>query len=84
MADVGSYLFNYKEIVETLIKRQDLHEGIWQLQVKFGLGAMNAGPTEAELVPSAILGIMQIGIIKVDKENNLAVDAAKVNPMKTE
>ena len=83
MAEVSGFVFTHKEIAEALVKRQDLHEGIWQLSVKFALGAINAGPSDEALLPSAILGIAQIGITKVDKENNLSVDAAKVNPAKT-
>jgi hypothetical protein len=72
--------FDFKEIVTALLKAQDIHEGIWGLFVNFGLGATNAGPNENELRPTAMIPILQMGIQRFEKENNLSVDAAKVNP----
>ena len=42
--------------------------------------ATNVGPVESDLKPSAIVAILNIGLSKADKESNLTVDAAKVNP----
>ncbi len=77
MAEVSNITFTYKEVVESLIKRQNLHEGIWQLFVRFGLSAANIGPTEDAVQPAAIIPIMEIGLQKAEKENNMSVDAAK-------
>lgn len=82
MAEVNQYVFSFKEVVEALIKKQDLHEGNWGIYVEFGLGAANVGPTDDQLLPTAIVPIQKIGIQRVPKENSLAVDAAKVNPVK--
>ena len=84
MAEVTSYAFTYQEVVETLIKRQNLHEGLWQLSIEFGLGASNIGPNDTDLKPAALIIVGKIGITRVEKETNLTVDAAKVNPIKTE
>lgn len=80
MGESTNYHFNHREVVEALIKHQDLHEGIWQLVVTFALGASNIATAEDELAPSAIIPIKSIGLLKVDKESSLAVDATKVNP----
>jgi hypothetical protein len=80
MPEVTQIAFKHAEIVELLIKKQGIHEGIWGLFVKFGLNASNIGPNETELMPAAILGVLEIGLQKFDKESNLALDAAKVNP----
>lgn len=81
MAEVVTrFTFSHKELVQALIKHQGLHEGLWMLYVQFGLGATNAGPSDDELLPSAIVPIQKIGLQKGEKENNLTVDAAKVNP----
>lgn len=72
--------FTYKEIVELLIRRQGLREGIWGLYVKFGLGATNLGPAQDQLTPTALVGVAEIGLRRFDVESNLAVDAAKVAP----
>lgn len=81
MAEVTTrYTFNHKELVETLIKKQGLHEGLWMIYVEFGLSAVNAGPSDEQLLPAAVVPIVKIGIQKGEKENSLTVDAAKVNP----
>jgi len=80
MPETKQISFNFKEIVTALLKAQDIHEGIWGLFVNFGLGASNVGPNENELRPTAMIPILQMGIQRFEKENNLSVDAAKVNP----
>jgi hypothetical protein len=80
MPETGQITFTHREIVETLIKRQGLHEGIWALFVRFGLGASNIGPTLSEVNPTAMVPILELGLQKTDKESNIAVDASKINP----
>ena len=79
---VEEYQFSHKEVVEALIKKQDLREGIWMLQIKFGIGAANVQNPDAEeqVVPAAIVPIVAIGLQKQEKINALALDAAVVNP----
>ena len=82
MAEAIQYMFNHKELVELMIKKQGLHEGIWSLSVRFGIHATNFGPSpEADQYPTAIVPLMEIGIHRAEKETNIAVDAAKVNPL---
>jgi hypothetical protein len=80
MPETSQLTFSFKEIVTALIKAQDIHEGIWGLFVNFGLTAQNVGPNENELRPAAMIPILQLGLLKFEKETNLSVDAAKVNP----
>jgi hypothetical protein len=80
MPEATQIAFKHAEIVELLIKKQGIHEGIWGLFIRFGLNASNVGPNEMELMPAAILGVLEIGLQKFDKETNLALDAAKINP----
>ena len=51
-----------------------------ELRSRFGLGATTAGPNQQDVLPAAIVPVMSIGITKFDTENNLTVDAAKINP----
>lgn len=81
MAEATQISFKHRELVELLIKKQGIHEGIWGLFVKFGMGASNVGPTEADIMPAAIIPVLEIGIQKFEKESNIAIDAAKVNPL---
>lgn len=80
MPEASQILFSFKEVAELLVKKQDIHEGIWGIYVKFGIGAANAGPTETEVKPTAIVPILELGLQKFDRESNIAVDASKVNP----
>lgn len=72
---------SHKSVVEALIKQNNIHEGIWGLFVRFGIGAINAGENEQQLVPAAIVPVVEIGLQKFEKETNISADAAKVNPI---
>jgi hypothetical protein len=80
MAETTQYMFAHHELVEALIKKQGLHEGLWQMAVEFHLGATIAGPDAEQLKPTAMVGVHRIGIQRTDKKSNLAVDAATINP----
>ena len=78
MANPTNFVFSYKELAALLVREAGLTEGIWGLQVRFGMQATNFGPTDAELHPAAILAILEIGLQRFEKENNLSVNAAQV------
>ena len=78
-------ILTHKEVTLALIKHQNIHEGIWQLYVEFGISAGNIPIAEENqenlrVCPAAIVPIKAIGLMMVDKENPLALDASKVNP----
>ena len=83
MADVEKFTFTHKELAEILVKRLDLHEGIWGLYVQFGLKATNlATPDDdAARTPAAIVPLLKLGLQKFEKETTISVDASKVNPV---
>lgn len=80
MPEPTNIAFSYHEVVTALLKAGDIHEGIWGIFIRFGLGATNVGESETVLRPAAIVPVLEIGLQKFDKESNIAVDAAKVNP----
>ena len=82
MSEVKTYVFDYKEVAEALVKKQNIHEGLWGIYMEFGIGAGNipAGPSEQVLLPAAIVPVVKIGIQRFDKPSSLTVDAAEVNP----
>lgn len=80
MPEIGNIIFSYQEVATALLKAQGIHEGVWQVFVRFGLNATNLGPTDNELKPAAIIPILEIGLQKAEKPSNLSVDAAMVNP----
>ena len=84
MAEIGQYFFSHKEIVEMLIKQQDIHEGKWSLLVAIGSTVANIGPTPEQIVPSVLVQLQKIGIQRMPgglpPENGITVDAGVVNP----
>lgn len=80
MGESTQIMFKFSEIAEELVRRQGIHQGHWGLFVKFAIAAANApGPT-GELLPTAIVPILEMGIQKFDEPNSLTVDASKANP----
>ena len=72
--------FSFSEIAKSLICSHDIHEGLWGIYVEFGLAATNAGPSQDNLTPAAVVPLMKIGLQRFNKPSNLTADAAIVNP----
>jgi len=66
--------------VEALLKKHGIHNGIWGIFIKFGIKGANFGASPSDVLPTAIVPILEIGLQRFKEENNIAVDAAKVNP----
>ncbi len=79
MAEPEKFVLSHKELAETLIKRQGIHEGIWGLYVEFGLAAPNA-KTQDGMMPTALVPIQKLGLQRFEEENDISVDASRVNP----
>jgi hypothetical protein len=82
MPETKNYVFGYTELAELMIKKLDLHEGLWGIYVEFTLGAANVptSPDNKTIAPAAIAAIKGIGVQRFEAPNNLTVDAAVVNP----
>jgi hypothetical protein len=72
------FTFSYKEVVELLVRKAEITEGIWGLQVRFGMQATNINQADGTLLPAAVVGILEIGLQKFDKLNNIAIDAGEL------
>lgn len=86
MPEVSQFDFSPKEVLELLIKKQDLHEGIWALRFQYSLIGVDAPFPKGkanELVPGAILRIPKFTLQRIDVEKGNSLDAAKVNPAKS-
>lgn len=82
MAEIRQqYVFSYQEVAEALIKKQNLHEGIWAIYLEFALGAANIQGPEG-IMPAAIVPLVKVGLQKAEAVSAIAVDAAVVNPPK--
>jgi hypothetical protein len=79
MPESSMILYTFQELAELMVKHQGIHEGLWGIYLKFGIGAVNAADPSGQLIPTALVPVREIGLQKFDEPNNLAVDAAKVN-----
>jgi hypothetical protein len=84
MPELSQFSFSPQEVLELLIKKQGIHEGIWALRFQYILTGADIpyGKTN-ELVPSAILRIPKFVLQKLEAEKGNSLDAAKVNPAKS-
>lgn len=87
MAEATQYLFDYKEVLEELIRKQGIHEGRWRLIFELGFVATSMNTPESPdgaavaLRPAGIVLIQKVGISRTEEQsNNLTVDASVVNP----
>ena len=80
MAEANQILYSFKELASLLVKDRDIHQGYWGIYVRFGISAANAGASDSDLKPTALVPILEIGLQKFEELNNLSVDAAEVNP----
>ncbi len=86
MAELTQFFFNHQEVVEELIKKQNIHKGRWKLLLELGLAATNVNVLVANkpvLTPTGMVLIQKIGITQTEETGDLTVDAAQVNPRKS-
>ncbi len=74
--------FSLVEMTEILIKKQGLHEGLYNLSVQFQIAVGAVGPSPELICPGAMMGVSRIGLSKTEEEkkNIHTVNAAEVNP----
>ena len=68
------------ELCALLIKDKQLHEGLYNVVVKFQIALGAVGPTQETTFPGAMLSVSGVGLEKVTHAGHLTVDAASVNP----
>jgi hypothetical protein len=86
MAEINQYTVTLRELVETLIKTNHLHEGQWTLLLGFQVAGGNFGPSPDQTFPGMAVSINHLGLQRVlpgqptTGPGIIVVDAAKVNP----
>jgi hypothetical protein len=78
MAEPLQYGLDMKEVAAALVKQLNIKEGIWQVTINFGFGAANFGESIEKARPSAVIQVLGVGLMKVDAETEISVDASKV------
>ena len=80
MAEAKLIGYTFKELAELLVRDRGITQGHWGVYVKFGLQAGNVGPTPTDIMPAAVVPILELGIQRFDEPNALTIDAAKLEP----
>ncbi|MBK5912802.1 hypothetical protein [Rhodocyclus purpureus] len=71
-----------RQIAELLVKQYGLTDGLYDPMIEFSIGTAYAGANEDDTLPSAIVGVSRIGLIRTQKKTALTVDAAQINKPK--
>jgi len=84
MAEPTQYTFSLREVAETLIKKQGLHEGKWLIGLEMGINAGIMGIDKDKARPGAmvIMNAIQLTRALPDAPAQLVIDAAAINPAK--
>jgi hypothetical protein len=86
MAEINQYSVSLRELIELIIKANNVHEGLWSLSVGFGIGIGTFGQTPDQLFPGASVTVSNVGIQRhppgapTTGPGVIVVDAAQVNP----
>jgi len=67
-----------RKITELLIEHHGLKEGFYEPIVEFVIATGHVGPQAQDALPSAIIGVSKIGLMKTETETPTCVDASKV------
>jgi hypothetical protein len=82
MAEVSQYTFSWLEVTETLIKKQNIHEGQWMAIIEFAVvgGVVGQGPSDAR--PGLVATATSIQLVRAQPTSatHLVIDASQVNP----
>jgi hypothetical protein len=78
MPTAKQFVFTYKEIAEMMVREVGVTEGHWGIFMRFGIQGANVGPGPDDIVPAAIVPIMELGLQRFDEPTNLTVDAGEV------
>ena len=86
ISTVKSYDFTHRELAELLIFAKGIHEGHWQIDVRFHANTKNVHYEEGkkggpESCPGMLMTVLNIGLTRKKEATNRTVDAAKVNPL---
>ncbi|HEY1998310.1 hypothetical protein [Paraburkholderia sp.] len=75
----SEHLLSHQDLVKAVIIHQNIHEGLWRLNINFNVAA-----THGKAVPNPCVAVTieGIGIRKAEPGDEMAVDAALANPKK--
>jgi len=69
-----------RDMGEYLVKRFELHQGLWDVTFEIQIGVGLFGATPSDVLPGSMTRISRIGITPALSKTHLTIDAAEVNP----
>jgi len=79
-----NYEYSHKVLAKILIVQEGIHEGHWQIDLKFDVRSKNVILEKGESFPGMLLTALNVGLLRQDKETERSVDASKANPLPKE
>lgn len=76
MPETTQHVFSHKEVVEALIEKLGIKEGIWGLYVEFGIVGANIGPDPDNILPTAVVPLVKLGLQRMPEISSISVDAS--------
>lgn len=77
---ITEHRFTYEQLARMMMREQNIHEGLWMVSVGFAMIGVNAGPEPDKILPSAIVGVQNFGLVSTAEQGPLVFDAAVLNP----
>lgn len=74
--------YTLKALTELMIRDSGIHEGLYDIAVKFQVAVGAIGPSPDSILPGAMIGVDGIGLRRVKQAGPFTTDAAVVNPKK--
>jgi hypothetical protein len=69
-----------KEVAAFLVKRYDLHEGLWDIVFEMQVGIGQFGSKPEDTLPGAMFRVSRVGLSRASLVGPLTVDASSINP----
>lgn len=75
------YDFEFKDVLQALVKEAGIEEGIWQLGVEFGFAASNVASEDNvdNLKPAAMIAVNRFTLSRAERASSLTIDASSVD-----
>lgn len=77
----NEYMLSHQEVVKAIIIDQHIHEGLWTLNISFNVESSHAPRVHD---PTLTVTIKNLGIMRAPPTDPFAVDAALINPTRTQ
>ena len=74
-----TFTYAHRDLVALMLRDQGITSGLWHFQTYFGFAAINAGPPDGEMSPTAMVSVQSIGIKETEVAGPLVFDAAQIN-----